>query len=58
MRICDFHALNCDIKILIKLFDFTTMISEREYYCNSITHIFNANRIAQVAEGRLIIVLQ
>ena len=64
MRTCGFHActafhaLNYDINILIKLFYFTTMIFEKEYYCNSITHIFNANSITQVAEGRRIIVLQ
>ena len=27
-----FHALNCDINMLIKLFDFTTMLSVKEYY--------------------------
>ena len=37
-RRCDFHActafhaLNCDMNILIKLIDFTTMISVKEYY--------------------------
>ena len=47
LRLCDFHAciafhaLKCDINILIRFFDFTTMISEKEYYCNSITPILD-----------------
>ena len=52
------HALKCDVNILIRFFDFTTMISEKEYYCNSITPILDNWSIAQVAEGRPIIVLQ
>ena len=64
MRKCDFHAsiafhaLKCEINILIRFLDFTTMISEKEYYCNSITPILDNWSIAQVAEGRPIILLQ
>ena len=52
-----FHALNSELNILSKLFDFTAMIFENEYYCNSIAPLFNANSIALVVEGCLIILL-
>ena len=64
MRLSDFHASTvlhvfyCEINILSKVFDFTTLIAEKEYHCKSIALIYNANSIAPVAEGRLILVLQ
>ena len=36
-----FHALKCKINILITFFYFTTLISVKEYYCNTITPILD-----------------